>query len=457
LGWIANVLLIWRPVGLDMPVLWPVAMLIALQASSLAVRYRPTLPTHIVNTFLMLIWVFLMMTPKIREPFSDVELAAGFLVLGGWMYITTLDGAAKTRRGETWAIFPKRERRVHQRPIAPFASSVRAQAWMERRNYLPMLAVMIAGNSLLSLMMSFAAPFTGEIWPITLLTHFSHHIYARSGFSTGPFTPLVSLPFFSLLLLTVMTMIRARNKSTPPFSPVLPIDSSTWVAAKLRVFAEGTRVIWATQILLWLIWATVPAWMDGKPIPVGIALWNSLKPQMDAHDAFALAALLIGLAFLTWKVQTDHLFLIATFRSPLLCVAGALVVCAAYLTVCAAAYPISIEGIHAFAFKVPHWSPISPQRKMLADNILVIGTPVKLALTAYLLTVLRRRGHLSASNLRRTLALWSTIALLFIVLFGFALSPYQIAWYQSALGVLFFMPGVRLSLAPLALAWDRSR
>ncbi|BDI33747.1 hypothetical protein CCAX7_57980 [Capsulimonas corticalis] len=440
LFWIANAVCVWRPAGLDVPIWWPAALLVAIQATALGVRCQPFTFGALHALIYSLCTIFLVVGGGIAyaNHVTPEALGVRYLTVAALAYILGVVGAERMRSGDWIGGVSHADVNSGRTLQGKFRSASRAQAWFEWRNHGFYITAAVAGLGALTLPVLFI-PLISEIRVITLLTHGAHHVYANMWAANVPPFLVVAVLYFSLVFGCASPGMRESDKTLSQFLATRPVDCTGLVAGKLRAAALSAGAAWASLAPFFLIWMLLPAYEYGQREFLGQALWSALATVIDARWVMAGVAGFLLLLLLSWKLQVDTLFLQLTGRPWAPWAFTGIIV-----------LPLAIPPFYSH---VLHNAAFQPYLAGAA----VGAALVKLASTAFIVRALRRRGIISARTLNISLAVWAGAALLLIGLFCATLAPYHIAWWQTAAGVLLFMPGVRLALAPLALAWDRSR
>ena len=79
------------------------------------------------------------------------------------------------------------------------------------------------------------------------------------------------------------------------------------------------------------------------------------------------------------------------------------------------------------------------------------------AVTAWALRALHRRGELGARTAARIVGAWCLVAALLFAVLSWAVPPGYVSASELAVGVVLFVPLARLAVAPLAFGWNRHR
>ncbi|MCW3061967.1 MAG: hypothetical protein JWQ02_3788 [Capsulimonas sp.] len=444
--WIATAALIWRPIGWSAPIFWPAAMLAAIYTLTFTMNCQSAVLTTRVATAYVL-GVFALVGLGIAGDWYGLPqgvLVGGYLTAIAFSFPIAVSKAGQARRGDGAAPMIATLGRKSQIPLPKFHTHGQAQVWFERRllSRLPVAMSSVLGTlSLLGWpMTNFIAdkPLSAAIWN---LDHVSIMACLVTG---GPF-----LMFWWIPALVSVGAPGSRNAdgTLTSFLTTRPISAAEYIEVKLRVAAYITAKSWATFLPFAGVWLLTPATVNGRSTLLGNALWTAAFTQQGSHALILAISIVSALIFLTWKLQTDLLFLTMIGRRW------------AQVSIGTVTYLFFAGGMIGAKWLFTH--PSEAIAHSLTEAFIwraaIVGVCLKMLLLALVIHVLRRRDLISAFRVRKSMMLWAVAALFFILLFCTALAPYHIVWPHVALAVLLFMPGLRLALAPLAFSWDRSR
>jgi hypothetical protein len=453
LFWIIDAACVWRPAGLDIPIWWPAAALAAIQTTLFAVRCQPLGPSLRQATLYVLSGPALAAVGGIASALGAAPgaMATIYLALVPVAYAAAAAGAQRSRQGDRRSApdggVAAKAKLIHTR----FRSEHHAQSWLEARPVGFVLAWLILYTGALTLPILGTAG-SPEISVIGLLTHGGRYVSANLWAELAPtiFGSVLVTFAFALGLGTGFGVRTGAgfdaasglaDKVTPYFGEY-PIGAAVRVAAKLRFAATTSLTACAALLPFALLWWLLPAWEGGRREYLGAALWSTL----GAHAVPIAAVCLVLPPLLVWKLQTETLFLTMT-RRPWIFVAAMTVIL----------LPIYVLPVYGAALDFSQRVLEQPANRPYIEAVLALAVLAKLSICAYLAAVMRRRRILSASELRRTLAVWAVTAGALFVLIGAAFAPEYLTWRQAGLAALLIMPGVRVALAPLAATWGRVR
>lgn len=435
LAWLAVASLVLRPGGMDVPLWWPAAFLAGCLAWHQALVWRPFgLPglriVAAVVPFGVLVAVF-GLAWAVHLPEAVVSLLlAGTTVPA---YLVAVTGVSRARRGDqpdwqwpvAWARhvagwFSKRGR--------SFASPSRAQVWFEwRRNG---LGLSIFGG----LMILFLATLIGV---------------SRYNPRLAPGSPLRSPILLLSIPLLAATMAGGgwgncgdsrRGPAIPAFLATRPMTCAGLIWAKMKGAAVNAAVIWgmtlATVVLMVLLtgsWAELAGQFS-------VLTQDFSGVQKAAMVTLGVVLLLAG----TWKLMIANLFFGLAGRKWIWAVGG-IVMGSALVTIIPVGCWISMHPeYHADLWAAVPW-------------VLGAAAVLKLLLGGWLVRAVVRRHLVQTRLMARLLGAWLLTAACLVALLGWLVPGELVSWYLLVPCVVLVLPLVRVSLAPLALAWNRHR
>ncbi|BDI33745.1 hypothetical protein CCAX7_57960 [Capsulimonas corticalis] len=446
LCWLIDVVCIWRPAGVDVPIAWPAAAAAAALATLFSVRCQPFAPGAVQGFVYLLSASVLIGAGACAVGAAPAALTAGYLGVIPVAALLAVAGAKRTRSGNMVAV-PTLRREFSSRPLlGRFRSPSSAQVWRESHSSRFLAATLCAICGVFTLP-ALATSTATEISVLTFLTHGAHIVNASLWAELAPV--MIGLILAGNTLTGGMSLglgadsgkKGAEDTTRTPIFAAYPIDYATQVRAKLRVAADSALASMIAVLPFLIIWLAQTGWEGERREYLGAALWSAL----GAHAPEKAVAAFLLLPVLLWKMQADTLCITLTGRR---WISGTFYVGLLGLL----AIPQFSHALLAAAkYLLAH--PMSPP----VIAALATAALLKLALTVFLTVILRRRRMVTTQTLRQVLIGWTTAAALFFTMICAAFAPVQISWQSAALTVILLMPGVRLALAPLALAWGRSR
>jgi hypothetical protein len=463
LGWFGFAVLVWRPIGLPMPVIWPGTLAAATATLSQAIRWIPARPGA---------WQFV---PIALIPLAVLGGGIEAIVLGVGPNIVAaeavwatgvagLTGVWSLRRARCSDIVFERRQRADSasrdaRPIVvrqPFRSALQAAAWLGWRTggpgmagaLTPLLFFMLAQSAAKALIR------TPDAFPWEPLM--------KSGIWTWPGVTalLVYLQMagpFAARIVAVLPLMR-RNIAAPEavlarsaalargldlFRYVRPLTCATLAASRFRLAAIGVIQSAALCVLVALVCFFSPA-MDagGHRALLGTLLFRLFSA--DASLLVRIAVLVAVLAIATWSGQA----VVVTMDPDRLGLHNFGLWALEFIFFFAAYVMVLVR------------TSVSPDQVMTGavfGTVLHVTFALKMAAAALLAYRARRGGLLSSSTIAAIGDCWLlTIGALTIALRQ--VLPAN-AWPtdQIVCALALFVPLARIYAAPLLIAQDRHR
>jgi len=343
-------------------------------------------------------------------------------------YLAAWVGVSRARCGESpdWLrIF----RTLHlnslsRRKRPPFASAMQSQVWYEWR--LRGVGYVMTVACVLALLLGLAVVLHHKIgWELNDSVLFL-------------VIPLLIAPLWGLYSGASGKAIRSAQLTT--FAATRPMTNTAIVGAKFRAAGRAALFAWAIVIITTAIWV---AYCGGYR-NLG-RMWDTLVHR-HGHDRVVVSCALfaIGAVLMTWRALAIGQWAGLTGR---VWVMNAQPIVFAFIT---------LQGLYETAM----WNVNVPRRERILELlpwILTTLIALKLMLAAVSLRTLHRRGELAARTIAWILVCWCVVA---TTLAGVLiwLVPSEIVRPRTVvMWVILFVPLARLSVAPLALAWNRHR
>jgi len=427
LGWLAVAGLVLRPGGMNAPLGWPALLAAACLAWVQALVWRPfglpglrmvtlVVPIGVVVAVSSLRWM-----ARLPEPVVALLLALTIAPA----YALAVAGVARARRGDQpdWQWLTGWAKPVAGWPslrARSFVSPWRAQVWFERRRCGP---GMLIGTGLMLLFLCTLIAFSRR--PPRLLICL-----------------LVVPPFAAASFGGSWGMCERSRKveAIPAFLATRPITCVGLVWAKMKAAAIHVTLVWAMTLAAFVAMVlTTGAWAELA------GHWSGLTQHLSASQQTVIVPLGVVLLIVgTWRPMVANMFFGLAGRN--------------WLNVVAA----FVMGLPLVAIiPVACWVVMHPEYHgaLLAAVPCVLATAagLKLLVGAWSLRALARRRLIARRLLARLVAAWVLVAVsLVAILMG--LVPRRLApWDLIASCVVLALPLVRLTWAPLALAWNRHR
>ena len=435
LAWLAVASLVLRPGGMNVPLWWPAVLVAGCLAWVQALAWRPfglpglrmvavVVPIGMVIALSGLRWM-----AHLPEPVVALALASAIAPA----YVVAMAGVSRARRGDQpdWQWLTGWARTVAGWFVPrgrSFASPSRAQVWFEWRRCGLGILIIVALNIL----------FLSTL--IVLARHNPRH---------GPNFPLRS----PIVLLVVPLFAAAvagggwgncgdpRSKlAISAFLATRPMTCAGLIWAKMKAAAISAAVVWGLTLgaLVLMVGAT-GCW------PELAGQWAAVTKDFSALERtaiVALGALLLPIA--TWRPMIANMYVGLAGRNWVNVVA----VFVMFLPL-AAVIPI---GCWVFMHPEYHDALLAAVPCVLAS-----AAGLKMLLGAWSLRALGRRRLIETRLLARLVGAWLLIAVCLIALLCWLVPGSVAPWYLVASCVVLGLPLVRISWAPLALAWNRHR
>jgi hypothetical protein len=429
--WLATrVLAVW-PSGEDIPMIWPALLTASLLAWTQALTWMPY-PLPGLRVIVTVLWltmfdsvVLLALRYKAPEPVMLAILAPHVPLA----YLAARFAVARARRGDVpnWReIFARRpiedarpRRREH------FPSAPRAQMWFEWRR---------VGRSLPA-MVGILLPFE-----LALLFIFRETPVIVFEVLTGVLLTPPFMAAFAAATVSKSNPDRSDSYGVTPFMATRPLTSASLIAAKLKATIGSTLAAWL------LVLVAIPLALKlSHTFPLVIEWTGHLVEA--AGTPRAVAIVLLGFSALmasTWKQLVQSLYIGLSGREWV--VKASVFLALSFLAVIG---PLALWIIRNRAVIAALWNAF--------PSILAVLVCVKLSAAAWIAIRLRERRLLSDRALIIGAACWDVIVFALFGLLAWILPALLIRRSLLALVAILGIPLVRLSAAPLALAWNRHR
>ena len=430
--WLATRLLAVWPSGFDIPMIWPALLAASLLAWTQALTWMPyALPgLRVIVTVLWLAVIDAVVLLALQYKTSEPVMLAILAPHVPLAYLAARFAVARARRGDVpdWrGIFARLGKiaDVLPRRQEHFPSPGRAQVWFEWRRH---------GRSLPTLV--------GILLPFELALLFVFRD-----------TPVIVVEILVGVLLTppfMAAFVAATvSKSNPdgsdsydvsPFIATRPLTTVSLIAAKLKA----------------TIWSTVAAWLLViVAIPVALKLSGTLPLVIEwtlhlidvAGTPRAIAIVLLGFAGLltsTWKQLVQTLYVGMSGREWVVKASVFVALSLLAIIVPLAHFVIMNRVVMAALWNALPW-------------IAAVLVCFKISAAAWIAIRLHDSRLLSDRTLVTGAACWDVAVFALYGLLAWLVPALLIRNYFLALVAILEIPLVRLSAAPLALAWNRHR
>lgn len=429
--WIATRIVAPWPLNLPIavPFLWPGLLGLVILAWTQAITWAsyPLPVMRVVVTVVGLIAVQILSIFAIEFQASEAMMVALLAPQLPLAFLVARRSVARARCGgvtDRSAWLQRIDAAIARRGLnrKPFVNAGSAQLWLEWRRYgwsLPMLVAIVVPVELLLLWASRNAP----TLVFTMLA-----IVAL----TPPFLA-------SFTAISVRKSGAGDDFGVSPFTATRPLSSATLVAARLRM------AVWSTAAAWMLVIPAVPAALvmsDTWPIVADRA--HAFSAVVGTPRAIVVGALMLAtLVLTTWRQMVQSLYLGLSGRTGLIKGSGLLMLCG-IIAIGPLAEWAWTSGALAWFWVVLFWT-------------LGIIVAVRMLLGSWIAVRLYRGRLLPDRSLIAGAALWlGAVTTVYAVLLWLFATPIMPRFLLLLIAIV-TVPLVRLSAAPLALAWNRHR
>jgi hypothetical protein len=430
--WLATRLLAVWPSDVDIPVIWPALLAASLLAWTQALTWMPyPLPgLRVVATVLWLAAIDSVVMLELHYKASEPVMLAILAPHVPLAYFAARFAVARARRGDVpnWReIFARRGETADALPRRRdhFPSAARAQMWFEWRR---------VGRSLPAMV--------GILLPFELALLFIFRETPVLVFETLVGV-LLTPPFMAAFAAATVSKSNPHGSDSygvTPFMATRPLTSASLIAARLKATIGSTLAAWL------LVLVAIPLALKlSHTFPLVIAWTGHLVEA--AGTPRAVAIVLLGFSALmasTWKQLVQSLYIGLSGREWV--VKASVFLALSFLAVIG---PLALWIIRNRAVIAALWNAF--------PSILAVLVCVKLSAAAWIAIRLRDRRLLSDRALIIGAACWDVIVFALFGLLAWILPALLIRRSLLALVAILGIPLVRLSAAPLALAWNRHR
>ncbi len=420
------------PADFEMPTVWPGVLAAAILAWTQALTWMPyPLPGLRIVVSVLLLWaldavVFLWIYRKPSE-WMMLALLVPQLPLA---YGVACVAVARARRGHVPDWREALAARVGRRAVRPrtprsFRSSADAQAWFEWHRI---------GRSL-------------PVW-VAILLPFELALLWLAGDVARLVDEILLCVLCTPIVMATFSAANARRASpqsrdawgVSPFDGVRPVATSALVRAKL------VATLWSTALAWILVLVAVPlALALTGTIGVVAAQARELSHTLGSARAAVLVLLVLVLGVATtWKQLVQSLYVGLTGRAWLIKGSVFATLVALFLIGPALAWLATLGAARGALWEA-------------APAILAVIVVVKIATSGAMAVQLQRRGLLDDRALVLASATWCASVLGLSALFFWFVDLAFFPRHLLVLLAILLVPLTRLSLAPLALAWNRHR
>jgi len=431
--WLATALFALRPSGIQVPLLWPALFAAGFLAWTQALLWMPYgLPgTRVIVAVLWLAVADTVVLLAIQLHVAEARMAAFLAPQVPLGYFVAALAVRRARRGDVpdWrGGFARLGRIADLLPRWRLAlpSPGRAQLWYEWRRHGQSLPALVAILLPFELAMLFVAGTDNPaLFFLTLV----------GVLLTPPF-----MASFAAATVRKSSPEAGGSYGVTAFTATRPLTTTALIAAKLKM------TIWSTLAAWLLVLVAVPlalTWSDTWPVV--IERGRLLAEAIGAPRAIVVALLgLAGLVASTWKQLAQSLYLGLTGREWLVKASGFAALALLCLIGPLVQWVIDSRSVQGALWNALPWIPA----------VLVC---FKMAVAGWLATRLYHSQLIPDRALLAGAAGWTVAVLTLYGVLAWLFSESSFPHYLLLLVAILEIPLVRLSAAPLALAWNRHR
>ena len=428
--WLIAVLLARWPWGVELPLLWPAVMGAVVLAWTQVFTWMPygLRGLRVVAATLVLITLDTLVILAIELDVSEASLVAFMVPQLPIAYGCAWLVLARARRGVVpdWTLSSGARARDGATTQPPFQSSRAAQLWFEwRRNGLSlpvMVAILLPFELGLLFIGGYGSPaFVFKVLIAVLLT------------------PIV-MAGFAAATASKANPLGRETYGVTPFTATRPLTSAEMIAAKLRMSMWSALAAWVVVLV------AIPigfSWSGADSVLIDWGRWTIAAIGMPRVMTLSLLGL-AGLMALTWTMLVQSLYIGLTGREWLIKTSG-------------------FVGLAFFSLIGPFFEWIvdsPPAQRWLWDAWPLLAAAlvaIKMIAAIWVAIRLSRSGLISDRVMVIGAAGWTlAVFLLYGALVWWVDTP-LIPRHILALFAILAIPLVRVSAAPLALAWNRHR
>jgi len=231
-----------------------------------------------------------------------------------------------------------------------------------------------------------------------------------------------------------------RSTAMTTFAATRPLDEVALVSAKLRAITWTAAITWAIVLAITTIWTAATGGFERLEL-----LWEgAVRKNGSAHATGFCVLLAVGLVLGTWRALVANLWVGLSGRIWLVPVLGVLI--------SSVTFQFLFEWMRSNGDEI-----LRDQLLVWLQRIVGAAVVLKFFLTAWALHVLHRRGQLGTGATLTFVGIWILVAVALFSVFWWLVPSTLVSLQNLALGIVLLLPLGRLSVAPLALAWNRHR
>ena len=427
--WLATRFLALWPTGFDIPTIWPALAAVSLLAWTQALTWMPYgLPG--LRVILAVLWLSTIDSTVLLALHYHASEAVMVAILGPQIplaYVAARFAVARARRGDVpdWSgAFPVGRIAGVSKRRKSFRSARSAQAWFEWRRSGKSLPVWVAIVLPFELLLLWAAGSSSVLVLEFLLIVF--------------FTPVI-MATFAAATVSKPSVNPSDASGLPPFLATRPLTNAQIVTAKLTTTLASAACAWL------LIIVAVPLALEWSgEMPLVLERARRFAAAVGTPRAVVFLLLVLG-GFIasTWKQLVQTLYIGLTGRAWL--IKGSIFVTLTFLILVGPTAEWVIETGRLGRL----WNALP-----LIFTLLVC---VKMSAAFWVATRLHRSRLVSDRALVMGAACWCALVFALYGVLVWMLDTPHVPHYLLMLLALLAIPLARLSVAPLALAWNRHR
>jgi hypothetical protein len=427
--WLATRVLALWPTGVDIPTIWPALAAVSLLAWTQALTWMPYgLPgLRVILALLWLSTIDCIVLLALQYHASEAVMVAVLAPQIPLAYVAARFAVARARRGDVpdWSgAFPVARIAAVSQRRSGFRSAASAQAWFEWRLNGKSLPVWVAIVLPFELLLLWAAGPSGVLVLEFLLIVF--------------FTPII-MASFAAATVSKPGVNASDSYGLPPFLATRPLTNAQIVTAKLTTTLVSAALAW----LLIVVAVPLALGWSGE-MPLVLERSRRFSDAVGTPRAVVFLLLVLG-AFIasTWKQLVQTLYIGLTGRAWL--IKGSIFVTLTFLILVppTAAWVIETGRLGRL------WNALP-----LIFTLLVC---VKMSAACWVATRLHRSRLVNDRALVIGAACWCALVFALYGVLVWLLDTPHVPHYLLMLLAILAIPLTRLSVAPLALAWNRHR
>lgn len=444
--WTLPACLLFLPAGLQLPVIWPAIMLVAMCVWVQAIGWSPFPSPFARVPVLVIALVPLTLPMALGLTFFNGNVLSAVMTLSGlgWAivaYVFGVVGLSRARAGNEgdwlrpitgrWAAWSRRRYAAGNRR-RPFRSAFTAQLWHEcRRNaiVLPMMTGFVGLPILVVLCLPILNPNSRDTF-LFGSTVLSPQMMALAIWIVGPF-----------LLATTQGGGAAKcdvwgKIPMPAFFATRPLTTAQFLLIKLCGTAICVLAVWAVTLGLFAVWAA----LESSSLNAHKSIIRAALAEATPRTTAIFCLVLFAMVAVTWRNMVSGMWPTLTGRKGLSIAIGF-----AYMGA------FSVLGIvGTLVYKHPEYHELFfALLPWIVGGVIVL----KLSLSMYLNLAIQKRGLVSPKIMLRLAFGWLLLAGCLMGLLSFYFSP---SWKLAAI-VAMTIPYASFAAMLLALDWNRHR